>query len=150
MACACRVCYGTLLRVCHDCPASCGFLPAASCTGGGSGCTRTEGCCIGCLQRGETSRLHSWGGLCGLSPDRGVLYRFGHTKNRAFTPIGGFCQKKPACLPRGHKLSLVFCVYSRVGASCVARPTCVCAVWAPIRRINTPFSHFRQNIRSRA
>jgi len=26
------------------------------------------------------------------------------------------------------------CVYSRVGASCVGRPTCVCAVWAPLRR----------------
>ena len=26
------------------------------------------------------------------------------------------------------------CVYSRVGASCVARPTCVCAVWAPPAR----------------
>ena len=29
------------------------------------------------------------------------------------------------------------CVYSRVGASCVGRPTCVCAVWAPLRRVNT-------------
>ena len=27
-------------------------------------------------------------------------------------------------------------VYSRVGASCVGRPTCVCAVWAPLRRVN--------------
>jgi len=28
-------------------------------------------------------------------------------------------------------------VFSRVGASCVGRPTCVCAVWAPLRRVNT-------------
>ena len=26
-------------------------------------------------------------------------------------------------------------MYSRVGASCVGRPTCVCAVWAPLRRV---------------
>ena len=26
---------------------------------------------------------------------------------------------------------------SRVGASCVGRPTYVCAVWAPLRRVNT-------------
>ena len=29
------------------------------------------------------------------------------------------------------------CVFSRVGASCVGRPICVCAVWAPLRRVNT-------------
>ena len=28
------------------------------------------------------------------------------------------------------------CVFSRVGASCVGRPICVCAVWAPLRRVN--------------
>merc|ERR1712194_703965 len=28
------------------------------------------------------------------------------------------------------------CVYSRVGASCVGRPICVCAVLAPLRRVN--------------
>ena len=27
-------------------------------------------------------------------------------------------------------------VYSRVGASCVGRPICVCAVLAPLRRVN--------------
>ena len=27
--------------------------------------------------------------------------------------------------------SVCLCVYSRVGASCVGRPTCVCAVWHP-------------------
>ena len=29
------------------------------------------------------------------------------------------------------------CVYSRVGASCVGRPICMCAVLAPLRRVNT-------------
>jgi len=29
------------------------------------------------------------------------------------------------------------CVYSRVGASYVGRPICVCAVSAPLRRVNT-------------
>jgi hypothetical protein len=28
------------------------------------------------------------------------------------------------------------CSLDRVGASCVGRPTCVCAVWAPLRRVN--------------
>ena len=30
---------------------------------------------------------------------------------------------------------LCLCVYSRVGASCVGRPICVCAVLAPLRRV---------------
>ena len=33
-------------------------------------------------------------------------------------------------------VSVWLCVFSRVGASCVGRPTCVCAVWAPLRRVN--------------
>jgi hypothetical protein len=33
-------------------------------------------------------------------------------------------------------VSVCFCVFSRVGASCVGRPICVCAVWAPLRRVN--------------
>ena len=32
---------------------------------------------------------------------------------------------------------MCLCVYSRVGASCVGRPICVCAVLAPLRRVNT-------------
>jgi len=33
-------------------------------------------------------------------------------------------------------VSVWLCVFSRVqGASCVGRPTCVCAVWAPLRRV---------------
>ena len=33
-------------------------------------------------------------------------------------------------------VSVWLCVFSRVGASCVGRSTCVCAVWAPLRRVN--------------
>ena len=47
-----------------------------------------------------------------------------------------------SALSRGYDADYVFvcvcvclCVYSRVGASCVGRPTCVCAVWAPLRRV---------------
>ena len=34
-------------------------------------------------------------------------------------------------------MCVCLCAYSRVGTSCVGRPTCVCAVWAPLRRVNT-------------
>ena len=39
----------------------------------------------------------------------------------------------PAC----HGVCVFVCVLTRVGASCVGRPICVCAVLAPLRRVNT-------------
>ena len=41
-------------------------------------------------------------------------------------------------LEETNKLTFVcvtLCAYSRVGASCVGRPNCVCDVWAPFRRV---------------
>ena len=35
------------------------------------------------------------------------------------------------------RVCVFLCVYSRVGASYVGRPICVCAVSAPLRRVNT-------------
>ena len=41
-----------------------------------------------------------------------------------------------SALARGMTWTVCLFVFSRVGASCVGRPTCVCAVWAPLRRVN--------------
>ena len=53
------------------------------------------------------------------------------------------CYRRPAAAGRGYIfcraalcVCLCLCVYSRVGASCVGRPICVCAVLAPLRRVN--------------